>query len=104
MKTLIGFTVLLLMMGRVMAQDSSSKPLQISGYLEAYYGYDVNKPANHMRPAFMYSYNRAQEFNVNLGYAKLSYTGSGIRANLALAVGSYMNANYAGESGTLKTF
>jgi hypothetical protein len=102
MKTLLNFTVLLLMMGRVMAQDSSSKPLQISVYLEAYYGYDANKPANHTRPSFMYSYNRAQEFNVNLGFAKLSYSGSRIRGNFALAAGSYMNANYAGESGTLK--
>ena len=33
--------------------------IKVSGYLEAYYGYDFNKPADHNRPGFIYSHNRA---------------------------------------------
>jgi len=101
MKTLISITALLLLVGKLNGQDSA-KALQISGYLDAYYGYDVNKPSNHTRPPFMYSYNRAQEFNVNLGFAKVSYNGGKVRGNFALAAGTYVNANYVAEPGTLK--
>lgn len=88
------------------AQDSTTQttanPLTISGYVEAYYSYDFNKPAINLRPSFLYSYNRHNEFNVNLGFVKAVYTADRVRANLALAVGTYINANYAAERGTLK--
>ncbi len=83
------------------AQDSSSG-LTISGYAEAYYSYDFNKPLDNNRPGFIYSHNRHNEFNLNLGFIKASYTQERVRANLALAAGTYMNANYAAEPGVLK--
>lgn len=86
------------------AQDSSrvTTPLVISGYVEAYYGYDFNRPVNNSRPSFIYNFNRHNEFNVNLAYVKAAYATERTRANLALAAGTYMNANYAAEPGVLK--
>jgi hypothetical protein len=82
--------------------DSAKSNLTISGYLETYYLYDFNNPADHNRPSFIYSHNRHNEFNVNLGFIKANYDDGKVRGNLALAVGTYMNANYAAEPGVLK--
>lgn len=90
------------------AQDSSKtaapapNPFSFSGYVEAYYQYDFNKPADNNRPGFIYSHNRHNECNLNLGFLKGSYNAERVRANLALAAGTYMNANYAAETGVLK--
>ena len=87
------------------AQDSVVfKPniLSIKGYVESYYTYDFNKPPDHNRPFFLYSYNRHNEFNVNLAFIKSSLNTENLRANFALAAGTYMNANYASETGVLK--
>ncbi len=82
--------------------DSTKSPLHFSGYIEANYVADFNKPNNHIRPSFIYSHNRANEFAINLGFVKGSYQTENVRANLALAVGTYMNANYSAEPGVLK--
>ncbi|MCU7548933.1 porin [Chitinophagaceae bacterium LB-8] len=90
------------------AQDSTvqaqaeSNPLNFSGFIEGYYCYDFNKPEDNTRPGFLYSHNRHHEFNVNLAFLKGSYNTDRVRANLTLAVGTYMNANYAAEPGVLK--
>lgn len=82
--------------------DSLKSNLTISGYIESYYTYDFNKPEDHKRPAFIYSHNRCNEFSVNLAMLKATYDGDRVRSNLAIGVGSYMNANYAGEEGVWK--
>lgn len=84
------------------AQDTSHHSLTISGYAEAYYAYDHSKPADHNRPAFLYSHNRHNEFNLNLGFIKAAYQNDKVRASIALAAGAYVNANYAAEPGVLK--
>ena len=84
------------------AQDSSQTSLVLSGYVEAYYAYDFNKPIDNNRPYFLFSHNRHNEFNVNLAFLKASYNAERVRGNLALGVGTYMNANYAAEPGVLK--
>ena len=100
MKKILFGTVILMSM-QLMAQDSTGS-LTISGYAEAYYQYDFNKPSDNNRPGFIYSHNRHNEFNLNLGFIKANYTAARVRANLALAAGTYMNANYAAEPGVLK--
>lgn len=95
------FWAAVMMSTQVYAQDSTSS-LSISGYAEAYYTYDFNKPADNNRPSFFYSHNRHNEFNVNLAFIKANYTASRVRANLVLGVGTYMNSNYAAEPGVLK--
>ncbi|WP_265427827.1 porin [Chryseobacterium sp. YIM B08800] len=82
--------------------DSINKPLAISGYAEVYYTADFNNPKNNNRPGFVYSHNRNNEVNVNLAYIKTAYNTENVRANLALAMGTYMNANYAAEQCVMK--
>ncbi|MGV3768100.1 MAG: porin [Chitinophagaceae bacterium] len=100
MKTFL-FSACLLSGSALCAQDSTNR-LSVSGYVEAYYGYDLNKPASNTKPPFLYSHNRHNEFNINLAFLKASYQTNKVRANLALAAGTYMNANYAAEPGILK--
>jgi hypothetical protein len=84
------------------AQEEQKPVISWNGYVEVYYLYDFNKPADNNRPGFVYSHNRHNEVNLNLGYLKGSYSAERVRANLALAAGTYMNANYAAEPGVLK--
>ena len=91
----------ILFSSQLMAQDSTGS-LTISGYAEAYYQYDFNKPSDNNRPGFIYSHNRHNEFNLNLGFIKANYTAARVRANIAIAAGTYMNANYSAEPGVLK--
>lgn len=83
------------------AQDTS-KLLQVSGYTEIYYAYNFNKPKDNNLPGYIYNYSRHNEFNLNLGFIKLSANTPGVRGNFALGTGTYMNANYAAEPGLLK--
>lgn len=82
--------------------DSIAKSLTVGGYAEVYYTADFNNPKNNNRPGFVYSHNRNNEVNVNLAFIKTAYNTENVRANLALAVGTYMNANYAAEQGVMK--
>jgi hypothetical protein len=82
--------------------DSTALPFKVTGYLEVYYCYDFAKPENHNRPGFIYSHNRHNEFNLNLGHVKISYEKSTTRANFGLMVGTYSNANLSSEPGVLK--
>ncbi len=103
-KNLIILIVILLVKTGV-AQDVEQKtasPLTVSGYVEAYYIYDFNKPSDNTRPGFIYSYNRSNEVNLNLGFIKGAYATDNVRANLALMTGTYANANLAAEPGVLK--
>jgi hypothetical protein len=84
------------------AQNDSSQALSLSAYIETYYGYDFANPDNHLRPNFIYSHNRHNEVNLNLGFVKAAYQKANIRANMALMVGTYANANLAPENGVLK--
>ena len=100
-------TLLLLLLScvsiKMLAQtDSLKSPLKFSGYLETYYSYDFGNPSNHNRPGFVYSHNRHNEVSLNLGFIKVAYETSNVRANLVLMTGSYANANLAAEPGVLK--
>lgn len=100
MKKLIILAIALLTISNARAQESSK--INVTGYLETYYGYDFNKSADHNRPSFIYSHNRHQEVNLNLGFIKANYDSGKIRANVALMAGTYTNANLSAEPGVLK--
>ena len=103
MKKLIICVLILLSTQLTKAQDEQkSSPLTVSGYLETYYIYDFNKPVNNTRPAFIYSYNRHNEVNLNIGMIRAAYNTEKVRGNLALMTGTYANANLASEPGVLK--
>ncbi|MFN8286308.1 MAG: porin [Chitinophagales bacterium] len=92
------------------AEDSSgaekAKPwkgtLDLSAYIEAYYIYDFNQPQSGNRPAFVYSHNRHNEFNVNHAFVRLAYNAPRLRAAVAIMAGTYANANLSAEPGVLK--
>ena len=84
------------------AQEEQKNPLKFSRYAETYFQYDANNADNNSRPGFIYSHNRNNEVSLNLGFLKANYETEKVRANFALAAGSYMNANYAAEPGVLK--
>lgn len=104
MKTImIAATILLGSAAGIQAQDSiKTKSVTISGYAEVYYQFDNNRLLNNQRPSFVYSFNRNKEVALNLAYIKAAYKTENTRANISLAAGSYMNSNYAAESGVLK--
>ena len=76
--------------------------LKISGYIETYYIYDFNQPEDNTRPGLIYSHNRHNEVNLNLGFIKANYDNGMVRGNLAIMAGTYANANLAAEEGVLK--
>ena len=82
--------------------ENVRSPLSFSGYVETYYGYDFGNPADHNRPAFLYSFNRHNEVNLNLGFVKATYSKEILRSNLALMAGTYPNANLNAEPGVLR--
>lgn len=94
--------LLLVNYSQAQATDSLPRKISFSVYLEPYYGYDLSRPADHNRPSYLYSYNRHNEFNLNLGMLKAGFADQRVRANLAIATGTYMNANLAAEPGVLR--
>ncbi len=77
-------------------------PLKLSGYIETYYCYDFEQAANHTRPSYFCSFNRHNEFTLNLGFVKANYSTKNVRGNFALMAGTYSEANLASEPGVLK--
>ncbi|PMD97167.1 hypothetical protein BWI97_08845 [Siphonobacter sp. BAB-5405] len=102
MKTLLTAFVLSASALTVQAQSDSTKALTISGYAEVYYGYDFNRPANHLSDGFLYNHNRHNEFNLNLGFIKAAYQTNRVRGNLALMAGTYAQYNLAAEPELLR--
>lgn len=101
MKKLISF-ISFLSVWIISAQETKDYSLKISGFAEVYYQYDSNNPENNSRPGFIYSHHRNNEVNINLAFIKANYETEKLRANLALATGTYMIANYSEEQGALK--
>ena len=96
LKRLCASFFLLLPFG-LLAQQDSTPLVQFSGFVEAYYGYDLGNPPDHRRPSFDYSHSQHNEFNINLAYIKATHSRALTRANLALMTGSYPNVNLAHE-------
>jgi len=84
------------------SQEKAPSPLTFSGYVETYYSYDFGNPDNHLRPGFVYSYNKHNELNLNLGMVKANYAKDKIRGNFAVMAGTYPEYNLAGEQDLLK--
>lgn len=102
MKKFITVALACILCTSLLAQTDSTANFTVSGYVEAYYSYDFNQPVTNDRPSFVYSHNRHNEFNVNLGFIKAAYTSERVRGNLAFMAGTYANANLAAEPATLR--
>ena len=66
-------------------------------YVDAYYGYDFSEPYSGNRPAFIYQYNRDNEFNINMGLVDFNYKRSNIEANIGFNVGTFPQSYYSGQ-------
>lgn len=73
----------------------------IEGYIDAYYAYDFNNPSSGNRDYFV-SMARHNEMMINLAYVDVKYNSSRLRGRFVPGFGSYINANYADEAGSLK--
>lgn len=88
---------------KVQAQDTLSSPgIRVSGFLDLFYCYDMNRPSGPSRQSFFYHHNRHNEFNLNLGFIKLGVGHKKYRANLALQAGTYVADNYVQVPAMLK--
>lgn len=76
--------------------------IAFSGFVDAYYVYDFNKPGNNLRPGFLYNHNRHNEFNVNVALFKASYSAENVRGNIGFMAGTYPQYNLAAEQDLLK--
>lgn len=98
LKTLICIVLVLLLSANISAEEldmSAPSKLKLSAYVEAYYLHGNHAGQN--QPDFVYSFDRRHEPNINLALMRAAYASDKFRANLALADGSYMRANYAAE-------
>lgn len=77
--------------------------ITLSAYAEMYYSFDLAQPENHLRPGFVYSFNRHNEVNLNLGMVKLNYAKNNVRGNIALMAGTYPQYNLAAEPELLRS-
>jgi hypothetical protein len=73
----------------------------IGGYVDTYYGYNFNRPANGTISYFVSS-ARHNELTVNLAYVDVRYRSKYMRARFVPGFGTYMDANYKNEPGSLK--
>jgi hypothetical protein len=72
-------------------------PLKVSVFVDTYYAFDINQPADKNRPFFLYSHNRHNEFALNNAILSATYTTDKVRGSLGLITGTYARANYAAE-------
>lgn len=77
------------------------KEITISGYADVYYGGMPEVKAARKVP-YMVSAATQNALALNLGYLDLRFSSERVRARLIPAFGTYMDDNYAGESGTMK--
>lgn len=104
MKKII-LSVSILTFAMITAQEATEAEIPkvtFSGYAEIFYTYDFNQPDNHIRQPFLYTYNRHNEFNLNLGLVKANYATENMRANLAMMAGTYPQDNMSAEQDLLK--
>ncbi|MBL79088.1 MAG: hypothetical protein CMH70_03515 [Nitrosomonadaceae bacterium] len=77
-------------------------PFKVSGYVETYGSTTFSNSLNNKKSPIFVSYNRNNEPAVNLAFFKIKYDIKNVKANFALAAGTYMRSNYKEEPGLLK--
>jgi Putative beta-barrel porin-2, OmpL-like. bbp2 len=79
------------------AQTDSAKKISVSGYVETFFAYDFQKPANGLRPDFFYNHSQHNNPNINLAFVKAAYASKNFRFNTAAMLGTYPRYNLAAE-------
>jgi hypothetical protein len=105
LKKVLYTTVLLVSCLEIDAQIDNTwnqKPqVNITGFEDAYYVYDFNKPTGN-RQDFFFNHNRHNEFNINNAVAIIALDHQKYRMNLGLHAGTYAQDNYAHEQVMLR--
>lgn len=73
--------------------------IRINGFVDTYYAWDANRPADHER-LFTTQPVRHDEMNVNLAWLGVTVERRRMRARVALQAGTSVQANYAAEPRT----
>ncbi len=98
---LLNFLFLICLVSGAYAQvtDTLTTPgkFTFSGFVDAYYVYDFNRPADNQRPDFLYNHTRHNEFSINLALLKGEYSSDRLRATVGLMAGTYSQYNLAHE-------
>gem|GEM_PF-35867 len=86
------------------AQEKEEKKsnIAISGFIDAYYGYDFNRPTDEKRLPFLYNHTRANEFAINLALVTVNFEKGRFRANVGIQQGTYAQDNYSAEPKLLR--
>jgi hypothetical protein len=112
MKSLASIIMAFIFPGLVHAQivntaimDSSAYKVKgkviVEGYVDTYYAYNFNEPKGSDQP-YLVSMSRHNEININLAFIDVKYSSSRLRARVVPGFGTYVNANYINETGSLK--
>jgi hypothetical protein len=96
MKALFTACCLVLSLIGIAQVDSSKTEIELSGYIDAYYGFDFNQPEE-VRQPFLFHYNRHNAVNLNLALIRLDVDNEKYHARVALQAGTYVQDNYAAE-------
>ena len=102
MKKILFVAVVACTVATLSAQEKEKNHLTFLGYIETYFSYDFGNPANHLRPGFVYSHNKHNELNINLGFVKANYAKDNIRGNFAVMAGTYAQYNMAAEEDLMR--
>jgi hypothetical protein len=77
--------------------ESGESPWTFSGYVEPYVVVERRRSPEGQRAGFLYNFDRAGQPDLNLAMVRVGHEGPRLRAGLAVAAGTYMEANYAAE-------
>lgn len=102
----VSLLLLLGMANFIFSQEASKwdapPKIELSGFLDVYYAFDFNNHKLSQMQPFLFSHNRHNEFNLNLGLLKLGLNHDRYRASLAVHIGTYALDNYVLEEGLMK--
>ena len=82
--------------------DSLFKHVKVSLYAETYFQNKWPNANQNIRPDYVYSFNRLNEVNLNLGFIKATYDNQKTRANVGLMAGTYAQSNLANEPAAVR--
>lgn len=75
--------------------------IKFEGFVDTYYSYSFSNSAQKERN-YAVSSTQLNEFNINLAYISVQYKNDKVRFKFIPGFGTYINANYSSEAGSLK--
>jgi hypothetical protein len=76
--------------------------INVSGYVETYYNFDVDDPESQLVQPFFFNHAEKNQVALNLGMVRLGYDDDKVRGKIGLMAGDYPRYNLAAEPGILQ--